>query len=34
VIFDLCEGVCDRLSQRMQQRAREFDRLKAFTLSK
>jgi DNA-binding transcriptional ArsR family regulator len=34
IIFELCEGVCDRINQRMQQRALEFERLKAFTLSK
>lgn len=33
MIFDLCELVCDRLYQRMQQKAEKFKRLSAFSPS-
>jgi DNA-binding transcriptional ArsR family regulator len=33
MIFDLCELVCDRISNQMQQRAKEFEQLTAFTSS-
>ncbi|AFY78138.1 MAG: helix-turn-helix transcriptional regulator [Hydrococcus sp. C42_A2020_068] len=31
MIFDLCELVCDRISNQMQQRAKEFEQFTAFT---
>ena len=31
VIFELCELVCDRISQQMQQQAKEFEKFQAFT---
>jgi len=34
VIYDLCKVVCDRISQQMRQRAREFESLPAFHLPK
>ncbi|MFM6404128.1 MAG: transcriptional regulator, partial [Microcystis sp.] len=34
VIYDLCQVVCDRISQQMRQRAREFESLPAFHLPK
>lgn len=34
MIFDLCELVCDRLYQRMQQKAEKFKQLNAFTTAK
>ncbi len=34
MIFELCELVCDRLYQRMQQKAEKFKRLSAFSPSK
>ena len=34
MIFELCELVCDRLYQRMQQKAEKFKRLSAFGSSK
>ncbi|MCU0534471.1 MAG: hypothetical protein MUD14_11325 [Hydrococcus sp. Prado102] len=33
MIFDLCELVCDRISNQMQQRAKEFEQFTAFTSS-
>ena len=33
MIFELCELVCDRLYQRMQQKAEKFKRLNAFSVS-
>jgi DNA-binding transcriptional ArsR family regulator len=34
VIYDLCQVVCDRISQQMRQRAREFESLPTFHLPK
>ena len=30
MIFDLCEFVCDRISQQLQKRAKEFEKMSAF----